>query len=214
MITGRSARGGPGWRESLGAVFFAGIAAAAASWVTSWLGYAKTPLGGGAVGIIVFVAALWGIAVFLVPGRRPGDMPHSWRAIAESVAAGLLIAAIAVGSLWLYLSSIEIDDGLEGLMFLPILIFANAIVALAVRSWTARFRPILASVAACVGIAIAATVHAWSRAEGPSVFPVYAGTVLLFLPLTLAGVAIGTAIGDSVRHARSARGLTLPSPDR
>ena len=137
----------------------------------------------------------------------------SWLTSAGSVTVGLLITMIAIGSLWAYLSSIAIDEGLEGLIFLPILAVASAIVALGARSWTGRFRPILASVAACVGIAVAATVHAWSRAEGPPVFPVYAGTVLLFLPLTVVGVAIGTAIGDSVRHVRSNRGLTLPSTD-
>ena len=179
-----------GWRESLGAVTVAGAAATAASWLTSRLGYAKTPLGGSAVGVVVFVAVLWGIAVFLIPGRRPSSTPVQWRAIVGSVTLGLLITMIAIGSLWAYLSSIAIDEGLEGLIFLPI----------------------LASVAACVGIAVAATVHAWSRAEGPPVFPVYAGTVLLFLPLTLVGVAIGTAIGDSVRHVRAHRGVPAGRP--
>ena len=202
-----------GWRESLGGVFLAGIAASAAAWLTSRLapGFSKTPLSGAAVGIVVFAAVLWGIAVFLIPGRRPRSMPGRWSTIAVSGADGLLIAAIAVGTLWAYLSSIVIDDGLEGLVFLPILGAASAIVALAGRSWTGRFRPILAAVAACVGVAIAATVHTWSRSEGPSVLPLYTLTVIVFFPIALAGVALGSSIGDVIRTTYRGRHLTLES---
>ena len=211
MKTGRVAERALGRRESLGGVFLAGGAASVAAWLTSRLGYAKTPLGGSAVGVVVFVAVLWGVVVFLIPGRRPSSMPVQWRAIAGSVTGGLLITMIAIGSLWAYLSSIVIDDGLEGLVFLPILGAASAIVALAARSWTGQFRPIVAAVAACVGIAVAATVHAWGRAEGPPVFPVYAGTVLLFFPTALVGVAIGTAGGDVIRTIYRKRYTALQS---
>ena len=110
-----------GWRESLGSVFLAGSAAGVASWLADRFapGFAVTPLSTFAVGTVAFVVSLWGITLFLIPGRRPSSMPGRWAATARSVAAGLLIAGIAVGSTWAYLSSIEIDDGLEGLIFFP-----------------------------------------------------------------------------------------------
>ncbi len=132
-------------------------------------------------------------------------MSARWGAIAWSVVAGLLIATIAVGSTWAYLSSIEIDDGLEGLIFLPVLVAASTLVALAARSWSGQFRPVVGTVAACVGVAAAATAQTWSRPAGPSVLPLYALTVVVLLPLTLCGVAVGTAVGDYFRkqHQRA-----------
>ena len=197
-----------GWRKSLGSVFLAGSAAFIASWLTHRFapGFAETPLSSFAVGTVAFVVVLWGITVFLIPGRRPPSMSGRWGAIAWSVAAGLLIATIAVGSIWAYLSSIEIGDGLEGLIFLPILAATSTLVALAARTGSDQFRPVLGAVAACVGVAVAATVHRWSRSAGPSVLPLYTLTVLLFFPLTLVGVAVGTAIGDHLRNARQEHG--------
>ena len=190
-----------GWQESLGAVFLAGSAACAAGGLARHFvpKIAATPFSSFAVGVVVFVAALWGITVFLIPGRRPSSISVRWGAIAWSVAAGLFVASIAVGSTWAYLSSIEIDDGLEGVIFLPILVAASTLVALAARSWSGQFRPILGAVAACVGVAVAATAHAWSRPAGPSVLPLYTLTVVVLLPLTLSGVAVGTAVGDYFR---------------
>lgn len=198
----------PGWRESLGSVFLAGSAACIASWLTHRFapGLAETPLSSFAAGTVAFVAVLWGITLFLIPGRRPPAMSRRWAATAWSVAGGLLIAGIAIGSTSAYLSSIEIDDGLEGLIFLPILSAASILVALAARSWSDQFRPVLGAVAACVGVAVAATVHAWSRSAGPSVLPLYTLTVLLFFPLALVGVAVGTAVGDHLRNASHERG--------
>ena len=200
-----------GWRESLGSVFLAGSAACLAGWLTHRFapGFAETPFSTFAVGAVAFAAVLWGVTVFLIPGRRPSSMPGRWGAIAWSVGVGLLIGGIVVGSTWAYLSSIEIDDGLEGLIFLPILGVASILVALVARSWSGQFRPVVGAVAACVGVAVAATVHAWSRSAGPSVLPLYTLTVLLFLPLTLVGVAVGTAVGDLLRNARRKRGRPL-----
>jgi hypothetical protein len=177
--------------ESLGAVLLAGFVAGVVGWLTRRFapGFTETPLNTFAAGAVGFVAALWGIAVLLIPGRRPSSISGRWGATAWSVGAGLLIAGIAVGSTWAYLSSIEIDDCLEGLVFLPILGAASILVALAARSWLGQFRPVVRAVAACVGIAVAATAHAWSRSAGPSVRPLYTLTVLVFLFLTLVGVA-------------------------
>ena len=199
-----------GWRESLGVVFLAGSAAFAVGWLTRHFApeIAETPLSIFAVRTVVFVAVLWAITVFLIPGRRPSSMSARWHAIAWTVVAGLLIATIAVGSTWGYLSSTEIDDGLEGLIFLPILVAVSTLVALAARSWSSQFRPIVGAVAACVGVAVAATVHTWSRPAGPSVLPLYAFTVVVLLPLTLSGVAVGTAVGDYFRNSR--RGARVP----
>ena len=211
MISGSSSGvRGLGWRESAGAVFLAGVVAGVVGWLTRRVapGFAQTPLSTIAVGAVGFVAALWGITVFLIPGRRPSSMSSRWGATACSIGAGLLMAGIAVGSTWAYLSSIDIDDGLEGLIFLPILGTASILVALAARSWSGQFRPVVGAVAACVGVAVAATVHAWSRSAGPSVLPLYTITVLVFLPLTLVGVAAGTAVGDLLRTARQERGRT------
>lgn len=197
----------PGWRATAGSVFLAGSAAVTASWATHEFvpRLAETPLSGVAVGTVAFVIALWGITVFLIPGRRPTSMSARWGDTAWSIAGGLLIAGIAVGSTWAYLASIEIDDGLEGLIFLPILGAASFLVALAARSWSGRFRPVVAAVAACLGVDLVMTVEIWSRSAGPSVVPLYTLTVLLLFPLTLVGVAIGTAIGDYLHNARHAR---------
>ena len=197
-----------GWRESLGSVFLAGSAAYVAGWLTHRLapGSAEVPLSAFAFGTVAFVVTLWGITVFLIPGRRPSSMSGPWAATAWSVAAGLLIAGIAIESTWAYLSSIVIDDGLEGLIFIPVLGLAGFLVALAARSWSGQFRPLVGAVTACVGVALAATVDAWSRSAGLSVLPVYALTVLMFLPVTLVGAAVGTALGDLLRNARRQHG--------
>ena len=161
--------------------------------------------------MLVFLAVLWGIAVFLVPGRRRPTMPRGAVPIVGSIAAGLLIAAITVGSTWVYLASIEIDDGLEGVIFLPILAGASALVALGARAWSGRFRPILGSVAACVGVAVALITLAWTRG-GPSAASLFALTVVVLLPLTLFGVAAGTIVADAIRRTRNDRPRSLTAP--
>ena len=198
-----------GWQESFGSVFFAGSAAFIAGWLAHRFapGLAETPLSTFAVGTVAFVVVLWGITVFLIPGRRPSSMSGRLADTAWSVAAGLLIAGIAIGSTSAYLSSIKIDDGLEGLMFIPTLGAASILVAFAARWWSGQFRPVVGAVAACAGVAVAATVHTWSRSAGPSVLPMYTLTMLLFLPVTLAGVAVGSAVGDILRNARRERGI-------
>ncbi len=134
-----------------------------------------------------------------------------WRESLGSIAAGLLIAAITVGSTWAYLSSIEIDDGLEGMIFLPILLVASTVVGLGARAWSGRFRPILGSVAACVGIAVALTALAWSRG-GPSAASLFTLAAVVLLPLTLSGVATGTVVGDGFRRGRRGRSGSLTAP--
>jgi UDP-N-acetylenolpyruvoylglucosamine reductase len=127
-------------------------------------------------------------------------MPVPWKSIVGSVAAGMVIAAIAIGCTWAYLASITIDDGLEGLIFLPLLGAAGVVVALAARTVTVRFRPVVASVATCVGVAVALTAREWSRSGGdPPIAETYATVVLVLFPLALCGIAIGTLVGDALR---------------
>ncbi len=202
MIPGAATgRDRPGWWQTLGAVFFAAVVAFIVGALTALLiPDSDRYFTDRAAGTVAFLVVLWLLARYLIPGRRPRSMPVPWGTIAGSVGGGLLIAAIAIGCTWAYLASITIDDGLEGLVFLPLLGAAGIVVALVARTATARFRPVVGSVAACVGTAIALTVHGWSRSGGgPSLWPTYTVTVLVLFPLTLCGVAIGTVVGDSLR---------------
>ena len=203
----------PGWRESVGAVLVAGLSAFAVGRIADHFvpGFVDEPLGSLAVELVVFVAILWTVALLLVPGRRPRSLPREWAPIGGSVAAGLLIAAITIAGTWAYLSSIEIDDGLEGLMFFPLLVTASLLVAVVARRWSARFRPIIGSVAGCVGVAVVLIALSWSRG-GPSAASTVGLTVLVLFPLTLASVATGTVLGDLIRGRREGHRDRLTAP--
>jgi hypothetical protein len=125
------------------------------------------------------------------------------RGIVLPVGAGLAVALLACSSTYLHLSSIKIDDGLEGLVFLPILLGAGFLVGPVLgRRRTNPLQPFLCAAVASVAVGI--TLAAWrsTRQGGASTFSIVVMTVVVFFPLALTGAVLGWAAGIALRRLR------------
>ena len=111
---------------------------------------------------------------------RPTVGRMQGRGALQAVVAGVGAAVLATALTWGYLSSITIDDGLEGLVFLPLLAVACGIVSVPV-GWR---HTSIAGPATIAGVAVAtATVvlaaHGASRGGPPLASTVVVGAVVL-----------------------------------
>ena len=107
----------------------------------------------------------------------------------SAVAVGLLAAAVASVTFWLYRSSIPFGerDGLEGVVFLPIL-FCTSILATLVAGWrrTSVSWPLVCATVACLAIAVA--LIAWGTTRGGP--PVLESAVLIVLLVYPVGLVV------------------------
>src|SRR4051795_5429821 len=92
-----------------------------------------------------------------------GERRRASFSFASGTGAGLL----TVAGTWLYLDSIEIDDGLEGLIVLPILAVACALVAVWLGHQRSRLRhPIVCALGATATVIAALLLMEAARDRG------------------------------------------------
>lgn len=124
-------------------------------------------------------------------------MPGDERRAAFSVASGIIAGLGTATGTWLSLSSIAIDDGLEGLIVLPILAAICAVPGSWLGYRQSRLRgPITCAVAATA--TVTASLLIWQEVRGRGGPPVLQNLglgIVVLLPFAMLGVIIGFSAG-------------------
>lgn len=123
-------------------------------------------------------------------------------AVVSAVIAGSVVAVVALGGTALYLDSIEIDDGLEALVFRPVLVVVGVVAGIVGAWWSERIAwPVICGAAAASVIALVfLSSSIRNGSSGPSPVPYVVMSAVLFFPLVTVGAVGGQRAGRLVRR--------------